>query len=336
MLYWQHHPALSYLFTGCYVGISSQAPRPDESGNTLLDLELVYRQLENLPPGDSRLQINELIRHLHTDVSGNTHRSETSFDKFWSPPAGYYGLIEFRAVESLPKADWLGAVALLWRALLTYLSKQPFRAALKDFNFDLHDKYFLPTPLWADLTDVLSELAQFGFGFDPAIFREIWEWRFPALMDQEGLTIRKALEGWPLLAETPTGGGRTRRFVDSSMERLELAAPTSFYQQYAVFVNGRELSFRSLSPKESIAGLRYRKSALYPSLHPHIGIHLPLSIVLVERETNRICKLFRLPPDATKFVEETAGEFERGKPCESPTPGMYTSDLRIEAATYPT
>jgi uncharacterized protein (DUF2126 family) len=296
---------------------------------------LVYRQLENLPPGDSRLQINELIRHLHTDVSGNTHRSETSFDKFWSPPAGYYGLIEFRAVESLPKADWLGAVALLWRALLTYLSKQPFRAALKDFNFDLHDKYFLPTPLWADLTDVLSELAQFGFGFDPAIFREIWEWRFPALMDQEGLTIRKALEGWPLLAETPTVGGSTSRFVDSSMERLELAAPTSFYQQYAVFVNGRELSFRSLSPKESIAGLRYRKSALYPSLHPHIGIHLPLSIVLVERETNRICKLFRLPPDATKFVDEPAGEFERGKPCESPTPGMYTSDLRIEVATYP-
>jgi uncharacterized protein (DUF2126 family)/transglutaminase-like putative cysteine protease len=329
--FWQHHPSLSYLFTGCYVGISSQAPRPDESGNTLLDLELVYRQLQNLPAVDSRLEINELIRHLHTDVQGNTHRSETSFDKFWSPPTGFYGLIEFRAIESLPKADWIGAVALLWRALLTYLLKQPFREPLKDFNFELHDKYFLPTPLWADLTEVLSELAQFGFGFDPAIFREIWEWRFPAVLDQEGLTIRKALEGWPLLAETPTVGGNTSRFVDSSIERFELAVPINFYQQYAIFVNGRELPFRSISSKESIAGLRYRRSALYPSLHPHIGIQLPLSIVLVERETDRVHKLFRLYPEATKFVEEPAGDFEHGKPCESPTPGMYTCDLRIEA-----
>jgi uncharacterized protein (DUF2126 family)/transglutaminase-like putative cysteine protease len=330
--FWQHHPSLSYLFTGCYVGISSQAPRPDESGNSLLDLELVYRQLQDLPAGDSRVQINELVRHLHTDVQGNTHRSETSFDKFWSAPTGFYGLIEFRAIESLPKADWIGAVALLWRALLTYLLKQPFREPLKDFSLELHDKYFLPTPLWADLTDVLSELAEFGFGFDPTVFREIWEWRFPAVLNQEGLTIRKALEGWPLLAETPTVGGNTSRFVDSSIERFELAVPTNFYQQYALFVNGRELPFRSLSSKESIAGLRYRRSALYPSLHPHIEIQLPLSIVLVERETDRVHKLFRLHPDATKFVQEPTGDFERGKPCESAMPGMYTSDLRIEAS----
>jgi uncharacterized protein (DUF2126 family)/transglutaminase-like putative cysteine protease len=333
--YWQHHPSLSYLFTGCYVGISSQAPRPDESGNKLLDLELVYRQLENLPAGDSRLEINELLRHLHTDVSGNTHRSEASFDKFWSPPSGYYGLIEFRAIESLPSAGWTGAVALLWRALLTYLLKQPFRRALKDFGFDLHDKYFLPTPLWADLTEVLSELAQFGFGFDPAVFRDIWEWRFPAVLDEEGLTIRKALEGWPLLAETPTVGGSTSRFVDSSIERFELAVASGFYQRYVLLVNGRELPFRLLSAKESIAGLRYRKSALYPSLHPHIGIQLPLSIALVERETDRIHKVFTLRADATGFVEEKPPEdLQRGKPCEPPTPGMYTCDLRIETVAY--
>jgi uncharacterized protein (DUF2126 family)/transglutaminase-like putative cysteine protease len=330
--YWQHHPSLSYLFTGRYVGISSQAPRPDESGNTLLDLELAYRQLETLPAGDSRQPINELIRHLHTDVSGNTHRSETSFDKFWNPPSGFYGLIEFRAIESLPKADWTGAAALLWRALLTYLLKQPFRSALKDFNFDLHDKYFLPTPLWADLTDVLSELTEFGFGFDPAVFREIWEWRFPVLLDQDGLVIRKALEGWPLLAETPSVGGSTSRFVDSSLERFELATSIGFHQQYVLYVNGRELPFRTLPSKESIAGLRYRKSALYPSLHPHIGTQLPLSIVAVERETDRIHKLFVLHPESTKFVEEPAVEFARGEPCESPTPGMYTCDLRIEGA----
>ena len=58
------------------------------------------------------------------------------------------------------------------------------------------------------------------------------------------------------------------------------------------------LFWRSLSSKESIAGLRYRKSALYPSLHPHIGIQMPLSIVLVERETDRVHKLFALKPDS--------------------------------------
>jgi uncharacterized protein (DUF2126 family) len=108
--------------------------------------------------------------------------------------------------------------------------------------------------------------------------------------------------------------------------------PTNFYQQYGLFVNGRELPFRSLSSKESIAGLRYRRSALYPSLHPHIEIQLPLSIVLVERETDRVHKLFRLHPGATEFIEEPAGDFERGKPCESATTGMYTCDLRIEAS----
>jgi uncharacterized protein (DUF2126 family)/transglutaminase-like putative cysteine protease len=327
--FWQHHPSLSYFFTGCYVGISSQAPRPDESGNTLLDLELAYRQLENLPAGDWRLEIHELLRHLHTDVSGNTHRSEMSFDKFWNPPSGCYGLIEFRAIESLPSANWTGAVSLLWRALLTYLLKEPFRATLKDFNFELHDKFFLPTPLWEELTDVLSELAQFGFGFDPAIFREIWEWRFPTLLVHEGLTIRKALEGWSLLSETPTNGGSTSRFVDASIERIEIAAKDSFHQRYTLFVNGRELSLRSISSKEFIAGLRYRKSALYPSLHPHITVQLPLSIALVERETDRVEKLFILRADAARFVEEPPGEFQRGKPCEPPTPGMYTCDLRI-------
>jgi len=332
--YWQHHPSLSYLFTGCYVGISSQAPRPDESGNTLLDMELAYRQLENLGAGDQRNQINELLRHLHTDVSGNTHRSEISFDKFWNPPTGFYGLIEFRAIESLPNAEWTGAVALLWRALLTYLLAHPFREKLKDFGPDLHDKYFLPTPLWSDLTDILSELAQFGFGFDATVFREIWEWRFPSLLDEQtGLTIRKALDAWPLLSETPSIGGSTSRFVDSSVERLEFCATSEFHHQHALYVNGRELPLRSIDPKEMVAGLRYRKSAFYPSLHPQIGVHLPLSIAFVERETDQVKKLFRLNPDTTKFVELKGENLKRGAPCESAAPGMYTCDLRIEPPT---
>ncbi len=326
--YWQHHPSLSYLFTGCYVGVASQAPRPDESGNSLLDLELTYQQLERLPPGDSRQEIHALIRHLHTDLGGNTHRSEISFDKFWNAPAGMLGLIEFRAVESLPNAEWAGAAALLWRALLAYLLKEPFRSPLEQIQ--LHDRYFLPSFLWQDLTNVLSDLAEFGFGFDPTVFRQIWEWRFPMLLDFEGVTIRLALEGWPLLAEEPIAGGSTSRFVDSSMERLEVTLKGEALEKRAIFFNGRELPLRSLSRSESIAGLRYRRSALYPSLHMRIGVQLPLIASILDRSTSQIIKQFRLEADSPKFIEHE-GCFVRGSCCEPVVPGDYTYDLRIGA-----
>jgi uncharacterized protein (DUF2126 family) len=275
------------------------------------------------------MAIHESLRHLHTDVAGNTHRSESSFDKFWNPPSGCYGLIEFRAIESLPNPEWTGAITLLWRALLTYLLKQPFREPLKDYGAGLHDKYFLPTTLWGDLTDVLSELAEFGFGFDPAFFRSIWDWRFPPMLEIEGLTIRKALEGWPLLAETPTEGGNTSRFVDTSIERIELAVSSAFNQANQIFVNHRELALRKFSPKELLAGLQYRKSNLYPSLHPQIPVQLPVTIALVDRDHARPQKQFTLHPNSLQFIEEKPEPFEPGTPCATPIPGMFTSDLRI-------
>ena len=148
--------------------------------------------------------------------------------------------------------------------------------------------------------------------------------------------MRKALEPWPLLAETPEVGGNTSRFVDGSMECLEISAVDGFNQQFAVYVNGRELPFRSLSSKEFVAGLRYRKSSLYPSLHPQIPVQLPLSIYLSNRETEQVEKKFTLRADHVEFVEESPSDFKAGKPCEPATPGMYTCDLRIETTVFPT
>ena len=332
--YWQRHPALSYLFSGRYVGTASQAPRPDESGHALLDLELAYRQLESLAPGDSRRQIHEILRHLHTDIAGNTHRSEISVDKFWTPPGGCLGLIEFRAIESFPRVDWSAAVVLLWRALIVYLLEQPFRDALRDWGSELHDRLFLPTALWMDLTSILSDLAKFGFGFEPTLFREIWQWRFPALLKIDGLSIRRGLEAWPLLAETPMVGGNTSRFVDTSVERLEFAVTTDFQQAYNVLINGRELFFRSLSSKEVVAGLRYRSSALYPSLHPEVPTQLPLWVAIVDRSTDKISNHFCLRAGESRFAPEDKEEFPRAEPCEPPAPGMWTSDLRIEKSLF--
>ena len=158
--FWQHHPSLAYLFTGCYVGASSQAPRPDESARDLYDIEMAYRFLESLPQGDHRELINETLRHLQTDVTGNSHRSEMSFDKFWNTswPAGALGLIEFRAIESLPRADWMSSVALLWTCLAAHLLEREIPRGLKRFGTRLHDEYFLPERLWSDFEAILAEL----------------------------------------------------------------------------------------------------------------------------------------------------------------------------------
>jgi uncharacterized protein (DUF2126 family)/transglutaminase-like putative cysteine protease len=331
--YWQHHPALSYLFTGNYVGGSAQAPRPDECGHELLDLELAYRQLESAAPGDQRQHIHEILRHLHTDPSGNPHRSEISMDKFWSPPFGFWGLLEFRAIECFPQVKWSTGVALLFRASLAYLLKQPYRSPLKAWGQELHDRFFLPTPLWEDLTGVLTELAQFGFGFSPALFREIWEWRFPPLLQWKGMTVRRGLEAWPLLADVPTEGQTTSRFVDASMNRLEFSVSVDFHREYQVFVNGRELPFRSLTTRELIVGLRYRSSAFYPSLHPSVPVQTPLVVSILNRDGDKLAVQYTLASDQDKFAE-TSVVFTRGKPCEPPAPGLITCDLRIEESLF--
>jgi uncharacterized protein (DUF2126 family)/transglutaminase-like putative cysteine protease len=332
--YWQHHPALAYLFSGSYAGKCAQAPRPDESGHALLDLELAYRQLEALPPGDRRQEIYETIRHLHTDCVGNAHRSELSFDKFWGPPGLQWGLLEFRALESLPSAEWAAAIALLWRTLLTYLLQQPFSAPLKDWGPSLHDRYLLPTALWADLTSVLTDLAQAGFALEPGVFREIWNWRFPTLLSAHGLISRRALEPWPILWDTPVEGGTTSRFVDVSISRLEFQSSAETLESTTVFANGRELTFRSVPPRDLIAGLRFRASAFYPALHPNLPIQMPLRVSLRDRETHAPRGDFVLTTDADRFEPGPTQAFPRGKLCEAAIPGLFTYDLRIEESIF--
>ncbi len=246
--YWQHHPSLAYLFTGQYVGSSSQAPRPDEGASAHYDLEMAYRFLEELPPGDHRYLISETLRHLHTDTSGNTHRSEASFDKFWNVnfDGGCRGLVEFRAVETLPHARWMSVIALLWHALAAHLLTQPFKEPLIDFGNKLHDAFFLPSFLWADFEKVLRDLRRGGFDLPATLFREIFEWRFPVMLHHaEGaaeLTIRRGHEGWPLLCEQPLEGGSTSRFVDTSIERLEFVVSREFAARCTIRVAGAQAS----------------------------------------------------------------------------------------------
>ena len=332
--YWQHHPSLSYLFTGQYVGASSQAPRPDESSSALYDLEMAYQFLETLPPGDHRFLISETIRHLHTDGSGNTHRSEASFDKFWNTSfdGGCRGLVEFRAIETLPHASWMSAIALLWRALAAWLIRHPFSKPLVDHGERLHDFYFLPGCLWSDFEAVLRDLRKGGFDLPVEVYRAIANWRFPKMLTySQGaatLTVRKALEDWPLLCETPLEGGATSRFVDTSIDRLEFAANQAFADSHEIRVQGRKLTLDPLPNRQLGAGLRYRRTALHPSLHPGISPQMPLILSVKHKSATTLYRL-----DEGRRIFERA-EGDAAPPisrhhCKTLHAGLLTRDLRL-------
>lgn len=331
--YWQRHPALAYLFTGCYVGASSQAPRTDESARDPYDLEMAWTFLESLGPGDHRGVISETLRHLQTDVTGNSHRSEISFDKFWNPgwPAGTLGLIEFRAIESLPKPGWMSAVALLWTSLAAWLLEHPCRGALAGFDSDLHDRFFLPGFLWNDLCQVFSDLRGGGFELEEDVFRAIWDWKFPVLLshrDSSGsLTVRRAHENWPLLCETPVDGGTTSRFVDTSMQRLEFEADETFARHCELRIGGRPLKLRQIATDLWRAGLRFRRTNLYPSLHPGIPPQMPLDVQVVGKDR---MKVYRLGHGGAVFRNVGTQPASRAdRPCKPGKKGDLTCDFRI-------
>ncbi len=336
--YWQHHPCLAYLFSGRSVGPASQAPRTDEGSASRLDLDLAHRALEQLPPGDQRVAIGETLRHLHADRSGNTHRSEISLDKFWNPAwaAGCQGLLEFRALESLPEPLWTNAVALLWRALAVHLLEPAHRPReLRDWGPALHDQLLLPSRLWSDLEQVLAELAADGLPLDPKPFAEIWRWRFPQLLQwQQGtaaLTIRQALEPWPLLCDTPVEGGSTSRFVDSSLRRLELITSPDFRRHYRLELQGRPVPLPAPEGQEPLA-VRYRQEALFPCLHPCLPVDVPLRLDLYDAANGTRIESWRLEREGQGFeplaAEPTASQ-DQGPILRGPSPDSCSLDLRL-------
>lgn len=333
--FWQAHPGLSYLFTGSYVGASSQAPRADESGISMGELRLALADLRNTSKPPDPKTLAEALRHLLVDSSGNPHRAEISLDKFFDPkhPAGLFGLIEFRAIESLPHASWSAGVALLWLAVLARLKDRKSRVDLRDFSANLHDRFFLPTVLWADFLEVLAECRESEILLDPEFFRKIWDWKFPVLLRfSEGdaeLEVRQAHETWPLLAEVPPDGGLTSRFVDSSLRRLEFRCNDAFQRSFALVLVGRKLPLKKFLPDCWLAGLRYRHSNLYPSLHPRLGIQLPLRLEIRSKAQEEAGAKFVLQRDRKRFVRARFQERRESSPVKPLFPGAFTRDLRI-------
>jgi uncharacterized protein (DUF2126 family) len=314
--YFQHHPALSYAFTGAYMGPSSQAPRIDESTfEALYELEIACAAAENLGSPQNLPLYDLLFRDLLMDRSGNTHRAEISVDKLWNPfsPNGRLGLVEFRAFETYPQPSVQSLVGLFIRALLARLAADPVKGPFIRWGGELHDRFFLPTFVWSDLAAICADLQAHGIPFDVEWLRPAWEFRFPKLGEfalktkdektktEKNLTIefRQALEAWPLLGESPNAG-TVARTVDASLDRLEArVSDATALEGGLLLVNGLPCEFRPVSdsqpstlssqlPVASATGIRYRAFYLTPSLQPHVPVHAPLLLEWVDRATLQV------------------------------------------------
>jgi uncharacterized protein (DUF2126 family)/transglutaminase-like putative cysteine protease len=286
--YWQHHPSLSYLFSGMFLGPTSQAPRVDEGRDEMLyELEIAFSQMTEEEVTQPWL-VDRLLRNLLIDITGNTHRSEFCIDKLFSPSSasGRLGILEFRGFEMPPHSRMALVQSLLIRTLLARFWKEPYKKPLVRWGTALHDRFMMPHHIWQDMKDIIKDLKDHGYPFELDWLTPFEEFRFPhygrVKLDNIELELRWAIEPWHVLGEESSSFG-TARYVDSSVERLQIKATGLTDGRYTLTCNGRPVPLHNTDRHgEYVGAVRYRAWQPPSALHPRIGPHVPLIFDVID------------------------------------------------------